>query len=130
VRGLLIRYPTVWAVILAVACGLLLVGLGVAGVRGAGPSGAQLSVKGMFKGLGAHVLSVVLSAGLATGLWMGATQLHGDYRSMLTLRGMPYNAYLYLFAFAALAVAIAAALVVLFRKKTALLDLVFGALLF
>jgi hypothetical protein len=43
---------------------------------------------------------------------------------------MPYNAYWYLFALAALAVAVAAALLVLFRKKTAVMDLVFGAFLF
>jgi hypothetical protein len=61
---------------------------------------------------------------------MGVGQLHGEYQAMLTFRGMVYNAPLYLFAFVALAVAIAAALLVLFRRKTTVLDQLFGALLF
>ena len=62
------------------------------------------------KGWEAFLLSVVASSGLATGIWMGATQLHGEYQAMLTFRGMVYNAHFYLFAFVALAVAIAAAI--------------------
>jgi hypothetical protein len=130
VRGLTVHYKTAWALPLVLVCGLLLSGVAARGLRGVGLRGKQLSVRGTLKGLGAFVLSLVLSAGLSTGLWMGAAQLHGEYQSMLTFRGMVYNAPLYFAAFVALAVAIAAALLVLFRAKTSVIDLVFGALIF
>jgi len=61
---------------------------------------------------------------------MGVTQLHGEYQAMLTFRSMVYNAHFYAYAFAALAVAIAAAILVWLRRKTTVMDLHFGALLF
>jgi hypothetical protein len=123
--GVLVSYPAAWAMPLAGLAGLLLVGAAVVGIRS-----KQLTVRGTLKGLGAFLLSLLASSALATGIWMGATQLHGEYQAMLTFRGMVYNAHFYLYAFVALAVAIAAALLVLFRRKTAVMDLSFGALLF
>jgi hypothetical protein len=123
--GMLISYPAAWATPLAGLAGLLLVGIAVVGMRS-----KQLTIRGALKGVGAFLLSILASSGLATGIWMGATQLHGEYQAMLTFRGMVYNANFYLFAFVALAVAIAAAILVWFRRKTTVMDLFFGALLF
>jgi hypothetical protein len=124
-RGLLVSYPAGWAVPLAVLSGLLLAGVAVFGVRK-----KQLTIRGALKGMGAFLLSLLVSSGLSTAIWMAASQLHSEYQAMLTFRGMVYNAPFYLFAFAALAVAIAAAILVFFRCKTAATDLHFGALLF
>ncbi len=123
--GMLISYPAALAIPLAGLTGLLLVGIAIVGLRS-----NQLTIWGTLKGLGAFLLSVLVSSGLATGIWMGATQLHSEYQAMLTFRGMVYNAHYYLYAFAALSVAIAAAILVWFRRKTTVMDLFFGALLF
>lgn len=61
---------------------------------------------------------------------MGINQIQSSYLAMLTFRGMFYNSHFYVYAFAALAIAIAAAIVVWLRRKTATLDVYFGALAF
>ena len=121
--GLLVTYPTTWAIPLVILVGLLLVGAAVIGVRQ-----EQLTIRGALLGLLAALLSVIAAAGLATGLWMGIVQLHGAYQSMPTF-GKVYNAPLYYLAFIALAVAIAVASHVLFKRKVGATDLAFGALL-
>jgi hypothetical protein len=60
---------------------------------------------------------------------MGATQLHSEYQAMLTFRGMLYNTHFYVYAFVALAIAVTAVILVWLRRKTAVLDQFFGALL-
>lgn len=122
--GILINYSASWALPLSILAGFLLVAIAVVGVRS-----KQLSIRGALKGVWAFLLSLLASAGLATGIWMGAVQLHSEYQAMLTFRGMVYNAPFYLFAFIALAVAIAAAILVWFRRKTSVMDLSYGALL-
>jgi hypothetical protein len=122
--GMLLSYPAAWAVPLAVLVGLLLVSVAIIGMRS-----KHLTILGSLKGLGAFLLSLLASSGLATGIWMGIAQLHSEYQAMFTFRGMVYNAQFYLFAFITLAVAIAAAILILFRRKTTVMDLAFGALL-
>ena len=53
-----------------------------------------------------------------------------EYQAMLTYRGLLYNAQFYFYAFAALAIAIAASILVWLRRKTSVMDLHFGALVF
>ncbi|MCP4422175.1 MAG: M28 family peptidase [Chloroflexi bacterium] len=122
--GTLISYPTTWAILFAILSGLLLMGVALFGIRT-----RQITIRGALKGSGGFLLSLIVTSGLATGLWMGAAQLHSEYQAMLTFRGMFYNAYFYVYAFAALTVAIAAAILVWLRRKTATMDLVVGALL-
>jgi hypothetical protein len=123
--GMLISYPSGWALPLAILAGLLLVGISIVGNRS-----KQVTIWGALKGTWVFLLSLLASSILATGIWMGAVQLHKEYQAMLTFRGMVYNAHFYLFAFIALAIAIETALVVKFRRKTSVMDLFFGALLF
>ena len=121
--GVLISYPTTWAIPLSILAGLLLVGLAIFGMRK-----EQITVRGTLIGLGGFLLSLIVSSGLATGLWMGLNQLHSQYLAMLTFRGMFYNAHYYFYAFTAMAVAIAAAILVWLRKKNSVTDLTLGAL--
>jgi hypothetical protein len=123
--GVFVSYPSSRAIPLAILAGILLIGIAVLGIRS-----NQITFRGALKGLGGYLLSLVASSALATGIWMGATQLHGEYQAMLTFRGMVYNAQYYFFAFAALAVAIAAAILVWLRQKNRMMDLHVGALLF
>jgi hypothetical protein len=123
--GVFVSYPSSWAIPLAILAGILLIGIAVLGIRS-----NQITFRGTLKGFGGYLLSLVASSGLATGIWIGTTQLHGEYQAMLTFRGMVYNAQFYLFAFAALAVAIAAAILVWLRQKNRMMDLHVGALLF
>lgn len=123
--GVLVSYARTWALPLAGLAGLLLVVALVQGVRS-----GKLSIKGSLKGAGAHLLGVLLSTGLATGIWMGISQLHGEYQAMFTFRGLVYNATYYVLALSVLAVAIAAVIVVWTRRKTSVLDLTTGTLLF
>jgi hypothetical protein len=123
--GLLISYPAGWALPLAILSGLLLIGVAVFGLRT-----NQLSISGTLKGLGGFLLNLVASSALASGIWLGINQIQSEYLSMLTFRGMFYNTHFYFYAFAALAIAIAAAILIWLRRKTAVLDLFFGALAF
>jgi len=121
--GIFISYPTAWAVPLSLLSGVFLIGLAVVGMRN-----GDVTLRGALVGLGGFLLSLIASAGLATGLWMGLNQLHSQYLTMLTFRGMFYNTHYYFYAFAALAVAIAGAILVWLRKKHSVTDLTFGAL--
>ncbi|MBC8506633.1 MAG: M28 family peptidase [Anaerolineales bacterium] len=121
--GILISYPNSWVIPLAVVAGLLLIGSAVLGLRT-----KQLKISGTLKGLAGYLLSLIASAGLATGIWMGIAQLHSEYQAMLTFRGLFHNAHFYFFAFAALAVVIAAAILVWLRRKSSVFELYFGAL--
>jgi hypothetical protein len=122
-RGLLISYPTTWAMPLAIVAGLVLAGVAIVGFRR-----EHLTVGGVLLGLAASLASLLAAAGLTAGLWQLAVRLHDEYRAMYF--GRVYNANLYLFAYIALATAIAAAVHVLFRKKSKSSDLIMGALLF
>jgi len=123
--GLLIHYPVVWAVPLVGLISIMMVVIAGFGIRS-----KQISLRGALKGLGGFLLSLIASSGLATGIWMGVTQLHGEYQAQFTFRSMVYNAHFYVYGFAALAVAIAALILVLQRQKNTVMDLYFGALLF
>jgi hypothetical protein len=123
--GLLIHYPAGWALPLAILSGLLLICIAVYGHRT-----KQITFRGALKGLGGFFLSLVISSGLATGIWMASSQVNKEYQAMLTFRGMVYNAQFYVYAFAALAVAIAAIILIWTRRKTSVVDLHFGALSF
>jgi hypothetical protein len=120
-----LSYASAWAIPLAILTGLLLVVIAVFGVRS-----EQLTVRGALKGLGGFLLSLLASSGLATGIWFGAVQLHSEYQAMLTYRGLLYNAHFYVYAYAAMAIAIAAAILVWLRRKSSVMDLSFGAMLF
>jgi hypothetical protein len=122
--GVFVNYPTAWTVPLAILAGLMLIGSAAFGIRT-----SQITIRGTLKGVGGFLVSLVASSGLATGIWMGLTQLHSEYQAMLTFRGMVYNAQFYLYSFVFLAVSIAAIVLICFRRKTAVLDLYLGALL-
>jgi hypothetical protein len=64
--GVLINYPAAWAIPLGELTGILLVILTVFGVRS-----KRITLRGVLKGLGGFLLSLVASSGLATGIWMG-----------------------------------------------------------
>lgn len=121
--GFLVNYPASWALPLSLAGSLLLFILVLIGKKR-----ELVTIKGLLKGTGVYFLSLLLSAGLATGIWMGLTQLHGEYQAILTFRGVGYNARYYLMAFIALSMSIAAGIQVLYRKKNSLLDFQLGTL--
>ena len=120
--GILINYSTVWAVLLAIGTGLMLIAIALQGRKE-----GRLTRRGTLKGAGGFFLSILLSSGLATGIWFGTAQLHSEYTAMLTFRGMVYNAQFYFYAFIALAVFIAAVILVRQRRNNTILDLLFGA---
>lgn len=120
-RGLLVSYPTTWAIPLALLSGLLLVAVAIVGFRK-----EKLTIRGILLGLLAALLSVVAATGLANGVWMEIVQLHDAYRAMWFF-GKVYNAPLYWLAFIALAVAIAATFHVLFGREVRATDLALGA---
>jgi hypothetical protein len=124
-RGLLINYPTSWAIPFSVLAALVILGAMVVGIRR-----GRISIPGFLRGLAASFISVVVSAGGATGLWMGIVGLRSEYQVMFTFRGMMYDTPLYVVAFALLASAVTVAFFLLFRRKTTLLDLTFGAVMF
>jgi hypothetical protein len=124
-NSVFVHYPAAWTLPLSILAGILLILVVVSGIRR-----RLISITGSLKGLGAFVLSTVVSSGLATGIWMAAARLHGAYRAMFTFRGMFYNGYFYLVAFMFLALAVASAVLVLFRRRTKTMDLFTGALLF
>jgi hypothetical protein len=121
--GLLVSYPVTWGIISAILAGLLLGGIAILSVRR-----GRLTIRGIVLGLLAFFLSIIAAAGLATGIWMGINQLHGEYQSMIA-SGRVYNGSLYLLAFVALSVTIASSLYVLFRRRVEVVELIFGALL-
>ncbi|MHC4105722.1 MAG: hypothetical protein ACYSR9_12335, partial [Planctomycetota bacterium] len=120
-RGLLVSYPVSWAIFFSIIVLLVLIWAAFAGFRK-----KLLTFRGVLLGILAFFVSVIAAAGLAYGAWMLIVKLHAEYRAMYF--GRVYNASLYLFAFMALAVTIAASIHVLFRKKTAVSGLIFGAL--
>jgi hypothetical protein len=120
-----VSYPTAWALPLALLTGLILVIVAVSGIRR-----EQITIHGTLKGLGGFLLSMLVSGGVATGIWFGVAQLHSEYQAMLTYRGLLYNAQFYFYAFTALAIAIAASILAWLRRKTSVIDLHFGALVF
>ena len=124
-RGLVVDYPTTWAIPLSIVVSALLIGVIILGARL-----GRLRISGILKGLSAAFLAVVLSAGGATGIWMGIVQLHPEYQAMFTFRGAVYNGQLYILAFAAFSVSVAILLTALFRRKTRILEMTIGAMSF
>jgi len=125
VPGIMISYPAIWSLPLAILAGGILAAIFVLGKRR-----KRLTGKGVLTGLGGFFLSLVGSAGLATGIWMGLNQLHSQYLAMFTFRGMFYNGVWYFWAFSALAAVISSAVLIWLRKKTTILDLFFGSVVF
>lgn len=123
--GTLVRYSTTWSIPLAVVAGLAVIAIVILGVRR-----KRWTAGGILAGLGGFAAVVIASSGLSTVLWMAATRLHGEYRAMMTFRGMVYNAHWYYFAFAGLTVALAAIARWLFQRRAKTPGLEIGALVF
>ena len=121
VRGLVVAYPASWALAVSVVAGLLLAGVAVLGVRR-----GVLKIGGTAKGLLVAFLGAAVSAGSATGIWMGIVQLRSEYQSMFTFRGAVYNGSLYIIAFALLSIVITMLLARFFGRRNSTLDLAFG----
>lgn len=123
--GVMVTYPSAWALPLAVLAGVFLIAIIAYGKRS-----HRITLSGTLRGLGGFFLSLLVSSGLATGIWMGVTQLHPEYKAMLSFRGMVYNAHFYIYAFTALAVAIAAGILVWLRKRNSVAEIHLGGLSF
>lgn len=62
-----------------------------------GISKRKLSLKGILKGLGIFLLSILLCGGISFGLWKVLLMIHPHYQDML--HGFTYNGYQYIAAF-------------------------------
>ena len=121
VRGVLVSYPESWALPLSIVVAALLIATAVIGTRR-----GRIKMGGAAKGLAYAFLGAAVSAGLATGIWMGLVRLVGEYQAMFTFRGAVYNGLLYVLAFSALSVVVSMILTRLFCRHTEEIDLAYG----
>ena len=88
----LATYPFSWVLpmlIAAIVVFVLLIFFGIAK--------RKLSLKGILKGLGIFLLSILLCVGISFGLWKLILMIHPHYQDML--HGFTYNGYQYIAAF-------------------------------
>lgn len=99
-RGLVLHYPTAWALPIVLFAGAVL----------AGAVWRQRLWRRMLRSAGATILNVVVAAGVAVGIWSALA----GWRSTMSVT----ESYLYLAGLAALTMGIGTALVRLTRRKT------------
>ncbi|PWG05968.1 M28 family peptidase [Polaribacter aquimarinus] len=88
----LLTFPFTWVtplLIIAVALFLVLIFFGI--------TKRKLSLKGIIKGLGIFLMSILLCGGISFGLWKLILMIHPEYKDML--HGFTYNGYQYITAF-------------------------------
>jgi hypothetical protein len=118
----LVHYPASWVLPFTVLLLLLLITGIVLGYRR-----KRLTLKGMALGFTAFLLSMI-GAGLIVSLvWRLASSMHNEYSEMSF--GDTYNSRLYLVGFVALTLALTSALYLWFGKRTSVLNLWAGALI-
>ena len=85
-------YPFSWVLPMLIGAVILFVLLIFFGI-----AKRKLSLKGILKGLGIFLLSIVLCGGISFGLWQLLLEIHPHYNDML--HGFTYNGYQYITAF-------------------------------
>lgn len=120
--SVLIHYPGAWVTPLTIAAILVFTIVAVSGFRR-----GRLTVKGLILGFFAMPLCAVMSGLLVTFIWVAIRSLHPSYAAMFM--GEPYNGYFYRIGFAALTVALTSILYIWLGRKSALYNLIMGALL-
>jgi hypothetical protein len=124
ILGQLVHYSNDLAIPLASVAGLCFLGALAYGFYQ-----QSLTWRGLGLGLGAFLLSVVLSVGIVSLLWRGVQLLHPAY-GYSALRPRISDDFLYTVGFIALALAIFAGAIVVARRKITAPDLAAGALVF
>jgi hypothetical protein len=118
----LVHYPSAWAMPLAGLSLVLFFGLVLFGLRR-----KRLRLFEIVLGFLSFLLTLIVSAGVATLTWRVVSRLHP--KSAVMPRGETYNSDFYLAGFIALTVAVGSTLYVLYRKKISVENLTVGALL-
>lgn len=118
----LATYPFSWVVpmlIVAIVVFVLLIFFGIAK--------RKLSLKGILKGLGFFLLSILLCVGISFGLWKLIVMIHPHYQDML--HGFTYNGYQYIAAFVFLNIWILFKTYKYISKHEKITDLLIGPIL-
>lgn len=118
---ILIHYSKTFATILALVGVVLFVFLVSSGLKS-----RLISIRGILKGLGAFVVSLIVCGGVVALLWLLIKSVHPQYRSIPN--GEPYNGDLYFIGFMALTLAMFSTLYLLFSRRINGHDLSFGVL--
>ncbi|HEX8709305.1 MAG TPA: M28 family metallopeptidase [Pyrinomonadaceae bacterium] len=117
-----VHYPAALVLPLTLLTLLLFAGVLLLGFRRGRLNATQVAL-----GFGAFLLSLVAAPLLVMAVWSVVRMLHPGY--MRIPQGDTYNSGLYLVSFAALTVALTSAVLILFRRKSDLLNLLVGGLL-
>lgn len=118
----LLHYSGLWVVPLAVLVAVLFLVLLIAGIKS-----KRLSVSGILLGLVALMLSMLVSWGMETLIWLGVQKLPGV--AAWTQRGDSYHSKVYLLSFVVLTLALTAMVHLFFRRRTSLENLMAGSML-
>lgn len=118
----LVRYPASWVLPFTLLLLLLLITGIVLGYRR-----QRLTLKGMALGFTVLLLSMVCAGAVVSLIWRLASSVYNEYSAMTF--GDTYNSKLYLVAFVALTLAITSALYLWLGKRTGVLNLWAGALI-
>ena len=124
VLGRLVHYPTSLALPLGIAAGLCFLGTLVYGF-----GSKRFTWRGLGMGFLALLLSIALSEGIVSLLWLGVQNLHPEY-GYNSFRAHVSNDYLYAVGFILFVLAVSTSTIALVRKKISSLDLVAGVLVF
>jgi len=122
VLGRLVHYPISWAWPQAIVTGLCFLGTIAYGFHK-----RELTWKGMGLGFLTLLVSLVLSLGITSLLWLGIQALHPEYQYS-SLRPHLSDDVLYAFGFFFMSLAVATISIAVARKKGTALDLAAGAL--
>ena len=120
-RGILINYPSNWAIPLAIFAGILLVILGIVGLKR-----EQITIKKTISSLLIFLLSVSLIGGIVFGLTQLIFGLYDNYDALFF--GRLYNAHHYLWGFILLTIALSVMCYSYFSKKLGLNNIIMGVL--
>jgi hypothetical protein len=122
IGSILVIYSHQWAVLSATFVVLVMLGVGIFGLRN-----GQLTFSGITVGLVVFLATIITTSIVITLLWWCIQALHGEYKWIRS--GDTYNSNWYMLSFVLTAAAITSAVYAYFRKKWSMQDLAIGVLM-